>query len=58
MNIVNVLVTYPIGGDCLRQIGAVSPRVKMHDVSSWVAAERKGDFSAAKQFDDVLAKPR
>jgi len=57
----NVLVISSIGRESLRQIAAVSPKIKLQDASDlWdapdmVTAERKGDFSN-KEFEALLAE--
>jgi len=55
MELVNVLVTTLIGDECLRQITAISPRIKLADVSGLVRAERGGDFTSREQLDALLA---
>ena len=61
MESVNVLVISSISEQSLRQIAAVSPRIKLSDASNlWdapdmVTAERKGDISNEK-FDALLAQ--
>ncbi len=52
---VNVLVTSPIGDECLQQIATVSPRIKLRNVSDLVSAERRGDFASKEQFNALLA---
>ncbi len=46
----------PISEECLGRITAVSPRIKLQDVSDLVAAERRGDFSSKEQLDALLAE--
>ncbi|MDP2932081.1 MAG: D-2-hydroxyacid dehydrogenase [Chloroflexota bacterium] len=53
---INVLMTHPMSEECMRQIRATSPKIILRDVSEWVAAERKGDFSFARQLDNLLAE--
>lgn len=55
MESVNVLVASSIGDGCLRQIAAVSPRVKLVDAADLARAERRGDFSGKGQLDVLLA---
>jgi len=60
---VNVLVinsmprvgSRPLSEDCMRQITAVSPKVKLWDVTDLAHAEQNGDFTAKEQFDALLA---
>ncbi len=56
MELVSVLVTTSIGGECLRQIAAVSPKIRLRDVSDLVHAEQRGDFASKEQFDALLAE--
>ncbi|MFC2018831.1 hypothetical protein ACFLU4_02590 [Chloroflexota bacterium] len=56
MEPVNLVVTYAIGEENLRQIADLSPRVKLHNAADLVLAERNGDFSAREHLDAVLAK--
>ncbi|MFC2017628.1 D-2-hydroxyacid dehydrogenase [Chloroflexota bacterium] len=51
-----MLVTFPVGDECLRQITTVSPRIKLRDVSDLVRAERRRDFTSEEQFDALLAE--
>ena len=61
MKQLNVLVISSIGKESLRQIVAVSPKIKLQDAADlWdapdmVTAERKGDFSN-KEFEALLAQ--
>jgi len=56
MGSVNVLVTTSIGDECLRQIAAINPKIKVRDVSDFINAENRGDFSSKEQFDTLLAE--
>jgi len=56
MNMVNLLVTTPIGEELLRQITATSPQIKLTDVSELVSAEQRGDYSRKEEFDALLAE--
>jgi len=53
---VNVLVTTPIGDELLQQITAVSPRIKLSNVSELVRAEQRGDFARKDELDALLAQ--
>jgi phosphoglycerate dehydrogenase-like enzyme len=61
MDSVNVLVVYPIGKECLKQIAAVSPKIKVQDASDlWSCVgkditEPKGDGLQEKR-DSLLAQ--
>lgn len=52
---VNVLVTAPLGDEFVREIVAVSSRIKLCDISDLVAAEHKGDFSRREELDALLS---
>ena len=52
---INVLVTSPIGEEFLKQIAAVSPRIKVTDAYELCRAERKGNFENKERFDAILA---
>jgi D-2-hydroxyacid dehydrogenase (NADP+) len=64
MKSINVLVVTPAfdksvpraDQETLRQIRRVSPRIKVSDASSLVAAELRGDNSGKKELDALLAK--
>ncbi len=56
MESVNVLVTRAIGDECLRQISAISPRIKLTDVSDLVRAEQSGDITSKEKLDALLAE--
>jgi len=56
MELINALVTFPIGEECLRQIALISPRIKVRDVSDLADAEQRGDLAAKKEFDALLAE--
>lgn len=61
MKTVNVLITTglrgkPLSEEYQRKIAAISPVVKMTDVSSFITAEKKGDFSTKEEFDALLAE--
>jgi phosphoglycerate dehydrogenase-like enzyme len=55
MQTVNILVIAPIGEECLKQITAISPRVKVYDVFELSRADYRGDPAAQEQFDALLA---
>jgi len=52
---IRILVTTPVGEACLRQIEAVSHRVKVVDVSDLLCAERMGDSAARNELNLLLA---
>ena len=63
MEPVNILVILSLAefsiaekGECLRRIDAVSPRIKMRDISDLVIAEQRGDLAAKEQLDALLAE--
>jgi phosphoglycerate dehydrogenase-like enzyme len=56
MSQVNVLITHKIDEEYLHQIKIVSPEIKVWDVSNLVEAEEKGDLTAAKELDALLAE--
>lgn len=56
MESVNVLVTTPIGDELLQQITAVSPTIKLCNVSELVRAEQRGDFARKDELDAMLAQ--
>ena len=65
MESINVVLTTSIGEECMRQITAISPKIKLWDISpktkKWDSSEwsnlvRNGYFTSKKQFDMVLAK--
>ncbi len=45
-----------INEECQRMITAVSPNAKLQDVTEWVTADRKGDFTFKEQLDARLAE--
>ncbi len=53
---VNVLVTTPIEQEYLDQIAAISPRVKVENVSSLAKADQEGSYVPGSEFDAVLAE--
>jgi len=53
---VNVLVTTPIEQEYLDQIAAVSPRVKVTNVSSLTKADQEDSYVPGSEFDTVLAE--
>jgi phosphoglycerate dehydrogenase-like enzyme len=53
---VNVVVTHSLDDECQRLITAISPRIRLWDVSDLVRAEQNGDFTAQKQLDALLAE--
>ncbi len=56
MELVNVLVAASIGDECLQQITAVSPHIKVTDVSDLSRAALGGDTAAKEKFDVLLAE--
>ncbi len=46
MESVNVLITDPIGKECLQQITSISPKIKLTDVSDLFTAEQDGDLAS------------
>jgi hypothetical protein len=56
MESVNVLVTTPIGDELLQQINAVSPTIKLSNVSELARAEQRGDFARKDELDALLAE--
>ena len=54
--LVNILVTTAIGDRCLRQISAVSPRIRVTDVADLMVAEEKDDQLARKRLDTFLTQ--
>ncbi len=63
MESINILVILSLAefsiaekGECLRRIAAVSPSIKMSDVSDLVSAEQRGDLAAKEQLDALLAE--
>lgn len=55
MEKVNILVTDKMDEECLEQIAAVGPEIKLKDVSDLSRAEHKGDETAKKEYDSLLA---
>ena len=55
MESVNVLVTSDAGDECLQQITAVSPKIKLMDVSDLFRAEWRGDLASKEKLDALLA---
>ncbi len=53
---VNVLVMTPIEQEYIDQIAAISPRVKVREVSSLAKADQEGDYVPGSEFDTVLAE--
>ncbi len=53
---VSILVTTSIGRECIRQISAVSPKIKLGDVSTLTHAEQRGDYSAQERLNALLAE--
>ncbi|HEY87099.1 MAG TPA: D-2-hydroxyacid dehydrogenase [Dehalococcoidia bacterium] len=45
-----------INEECQRMITAVSPNVQLQEVTEWVNADRKGDFTFKEQLDALLAE--
>ncbi len=45
-----------INEECQRMISAVSPNAKLQEVTEWVNAERKGDFTFKEQLDARLVE--
>ena len=56
MESINVLVTTPIGDELLQQIIAVSPTIKLSNVSELTRAEQRGDFARKDELDALLAE--
>ena len=56
MEFVNVVVTAELDDERLRRITAISPRIKVTDVSALIRAEQSGDAIAKKKLDDLLAE--
>jgi phosphoglycerate dehydrogenase-like enzyme len=56
MSKVNVLITRKIGEQDLHRILAVSPQIKVHDVSDWIEEEGRGDTDATRKLNRVLAE--
>ncbi len=56
MDAIKVLVTASLGDECLRQITAVSPRIKLTDVSDLIRAEQKGDFTRKEELNALLTE--
>jgi len=56
MKSVNVLFTAAIGDESLRQITAISPVIKLTDISALSRAEQSGDSTAKEKLDDLLAE--
>jgi len=54
--VVEVLVTTPLDEECIRLITTISPNINLRDVSDFVNAEKRGDFSSREQFDAHLAE--
>ena len=52
----NVLLTASMGEEFLERIRAVSPRIKLDDVSDLVAAEQRQDFSRQEELDARLSR--
>jgi D-2-hydroxyacid dehydrogenase (NADP+) len=52
---INLLVTTALDEAILKQITAVSSRIKLTSVSELIKAEKKGDAAAKKQMDALLA---
>ena len=55
-DIVEVLLTTSLDEECIRQINAISPKINLRDVSDFIDAEERGDFSSREQFDAHLAE--
>lgn len=57
MELINVVVvTAEPDDERLRKIAAVSPRIKVTDVSALIRAEQSGDSIAKKKLDSILAE--
>ena len=54
--IIKVVVTTPLDEQTLRNIQAVSDRLRIDQVSPWVLAERKGDMSHKERLDALLGE--
>ena len=55
MEPINVVVTSQVGEQYLKQIAAVSSKIKVTDAFELSRAERKDNFDNKEQFDAVLA---
>ena len=53
---VNILVTTPIGEEFLSQISAISPRIRVHDISRLVKADLAGDLTSVDELDAALSE--
>ncbi len=53
---VNVLATTPIEQEYIDQIAAVSPRIKVRDVSNLCRADYEGSEAPGGEFDGILAE--
>ena len=53
---VNVLVTTPIEQEYIDQIAAVSPRLRVRNVSDLAKADQEGNYVPGSEFDTVLAE--
>ncbi|MBA7479632.1 Glyoxylate/hydroxypyruvate reductase B [subsurface metagenome] len=56
METVHVLVTSNIGDDYLRQLAAVSPRVKVTNINPLLRAEHSGDKNAENRVNALLSE--
>ncbi|MFC1908798.1 D-2-hydroxyacid dehydrogenase [Chloroflexota bacterium] len=56
MTQLNVLITRLLEEECLREITAVSPEIKLLDASALVTAEERGDFTFKEQLDAMFAE--
>ncbi|UCH42336.1 MAG: D-2-hydroxyacid dehydrogenase [Dehalococcoidales bacterium] len=52
---VRVMVTRTIGDECLRMVSDVSSRIELIDAADILVDEQRGDPSASKKLDDLLA---
>ncbi len=56
MRQLNVIITRPLEEECIKQITAVSPDIKIWDASDLAMAEQSGDITAKEEFDKMLAQ--
>ncbi len=54
--IIKVVVTTPLDEQTLQKIKAISERIRIDQVSPWILAERKGDFSHKEKLDLLLGQ--
>jgi len=56
MGQLNIVIARPVEEECLREIMAVSPEIKLWDASDLATAEQSGDFTSKEKFDAMLAQ--